>query len=91
MFIHYIGSPRQQVHRQLCTLVSDTRLGDILNSVTDGDQCEELYRRYLHDFVRSVHKCTHNREQTKANEYKVCQPLIDFRDTVYVMCIMHCS
>ena len=89
--MHYIGSQRQQVHRQLCTLVSDTRLGDILNSVTDGDQCEELYRRYLHDFVRSVHKCTHNREQTKANEYKVCQSLVDFRDIMYVMCIIHCS
>ena len=68
----YLGPQRAQVHRQLCSLVSDTPLGDVLTSVQDGGQCEELYRRYLHDFVRSVHKCSRKMEQTINNEYQVC-------------------
>lgn len=65
------GSSTQQVHRQLCAMVSDTSLGEILMSIEDGGQCEELYRRYIHDFVRSVHKCTHKKAETLKHEYKV--------------------
>ena len=64
----YVG---QDVHRQLCGLVSGTNLGEILLSVQDGGECEELYRRYLHDFVRSVHKCPHKTEATVKLEYQV--------------------
>ena len=67
-----VGSSRQQIHRQLCKLVSDTSLGEILISVQEDGQCEELYRRYIHDFVRSVHKCTHKQNETVKHEYKVC-------------------
>ena len=77
MYANYIilfcvGSSRQQIHRQLCKLVSDTSLGEILMSVQEDGQCEELYRRYIHDFVRSVHKCTHKQNETVKHEYKVC-------------------
>lgn len=67
-----VGSSRQQIHRQLCKLVSDTSLGEILISVQEDGQCEELYRRYIHDFVHSVHKCTHKQNETVKHEYKVC-------------------
>ena len=67
-----VGSSKQQIHRQLCKLVSDTSLGEILMSVQEDGQCEELYRRYIHDFVRSVHKCTHKQNETVKHEYKVC-------------------
>lgn len=68
----FTGSSRQRVHKQLGSLVSDSPLGDVLGSVQDGLQCEELFRRYLHDFVRSVHMCTHKMEQSVKDEYKVC-------------------
>ena len=68
----YVGSSRQQIHRQLCKLVSVTSLGEILIGVQEDGQCEELYRRYIHDFVRSVHKCTHKQNETVTHEYKVC-------------------
>ena len=67
----FTGSSRQRVHKKLCSLVSDSPLGDVLGSVQDG-HCEELFRRYLHDFVRSVHMCTHKMEQSVKDEYKVC-------------------
>ena len=63
------GTHKQQVHKQLCLLVSDSSLGDVLLSIQDGGQCEELYQCYLHDFVYSVHKCTH---QNVDVEYQVC-------------------
>ena len=72
----HIGTQRAQVHRQLCSLVSDTPLGDVLTSVQDGGLCVELYRRYLHDYVHSVHKCSHKMEQTIKNEYQVCYATI---------------
>ena len=65
------GRRKQEVHNQLCLLVSDSSLGDVLLSIQDGGQCEELYRRYLHDFVRSVHKCTHKMEESVKVEYQV--------------------
>ena len=66
-----VGSNKQQVHRQLCELVSDTSPGEILATVSDGAQCEELYRRYLHDFVRTVHKCPHKQDEIVRHEYQV--------------------
>ena len=65
------GSSQRQLHRQLCGLVSVTPLGEILMSVQDDGQCEELYRRYIHDFVRSMHKCTHKTDETVQLEYQV--------------------
>ena len=67
----FAGSHRQHVYKQLCSLVSDSPLGDVLLSIIDGEQCEELYRRYLHDFVQSVHRCTHKMKQSVQDEYKV--------------------
>ena len=66
-----VGSNKQQIHRQLCELVSGTSLGEILATVIDGAQCEELYRRYLHDFVRTVHKCPHKQDDIVRYEYQV--------------------
>ena len=68
----YVGSSRQQIHKQLCKLVSDTSLGEVLMSVQEDEQYEELYRRYIHDFVHTVHKCTHKQTETVKHEYKVC-------------------
>lgn len=67
----YVGGYWPEVHKKLCALVSDTPLGAVLLSVQDKGQCEELYRRYLHDFVHSVHKCTHKQEENNKVEYKV--------------------
>ena len=67
----YVGSNKQRVHTQLCELVSDTSLGEILASVSDGGHCEELYRRYLHDFVYTVHKCPHKQKEIVSSEYQV--------------------
>ena len=65
------GSNRRQLCQQLAVLVIDSDLGETLQSVHEDD-CEEMYRRYLHDFVRSVHRCSHKTEQLVTDEYKVC-------------------
>ena len=48
----------------------DSDVGKTLQSVGQ-DNCGELYRRYLHDFVSTVHKCTHAEKETVMQEYKV--------------------
>lgn len=40
-------------------------------AVKDGKQCEELYQRYIHDFVYTVHKCTHKTKDIMEKEYQV--------------------
>ena len=71
LLFYYIDIKKQILHRKLCALVSDTPLGIVLLSVRDEEQCDELYKRYLHDFVRSVHKCTHKTEEIVTLEYQV--------------------
>ena len=58
------------MHLQLCELVSQTIIGEALGSV-DQAYCEELYQYYLHDFVRSVHRCYHKQQKSENLEYKV--------------------
>ena len=60
------------MHKQLCSLVADSPLGEALQSIQDEEQCVELYQRYVHDFVRSVHNCTHKTEEIVKCEYQVC-------------------
>ena len=64
-------SSTRRLHQQLCELVKDQPLGEILAHVPEGGQCEKMYRCYLYDFVRSTHKCTHKQKETVEHEYKV--------------------
>ena len=68
------GSSRGQLHSQLCELVSQTAIGEVLQSVDEAD-CEQFYQYYLHDFVRSVHRCHHKQEKSENLEYKVQRSL----------------
>ena len=60
----------RSLHFQLCELVSQTTIGEVLESV-DEAYCEEFYQYYLHDFVRGVHRCYHKQQQLGNLEYKV--------------------
>ena len=68
------GSSRGHLYLQLCDLVSQTAIGEVLASV-DETNCEEFYQYYLHDFVRSVHWCLHRHQKSEKLEYKVCKML----------------
>ena len=70
-YVYLAGPSRRLIHRQLCGLMSDTAMGDILLSVHDESHCEELFRRYTHDFVHCVHTCTHKIQETVNIEYQV--------------------
>lgn len=52
---------------KLCELLAGTATGDIL--ATEDDNWEELYKRYLQDFVRSAHQVLHD---NSSMEYEVC-------------------
>ena len=67
---HYIGNNWGQLYTQLCVLVSETPIGEVLASV-DKTGSEPFYQRYLHDFVRSVHKCNHRKPEYAEMEYRV--------------------
>ena len=65
----FIGSSRS-LHLQLCELVSQTTIGEVLGSA-DKTCCDEFYQYYLHDFVRSVYQCYHRQQKSENLEYKV--------------------
>jgi hypothetical protein len=67
------GSSTEQLHQQLCTMVSETPLGETLTNKMDRGQCETLYRCYLHDFVHFVHKCPHRIKENQIYEYKLIE------------------
>lgn len=58
--------------KSLCEAVQQTPSGEVLESI-DGVESEEFYKFYLHDFVKTVHKCHHKKEDLDATEYKVQQ------------------
>ena len=47
-----------------------TAIGEILGPI-EGVECEDLYKKYLHDFVRLVHKCNHKDQDYEIQEYDV--------------------
>ena len=53
---------------------------DRVGSVQDEESCSDLYRRYLHDYIRSVHQVTH---KFSGAEYMVScvQPMMCFNET----------
>ena len=65
------GSHHQQIHQQLCELLAGTGISEMLDRVgrvQDEESCNDLYKRYLHDYIRSVHQVTHKCSRV---EYKV--------------------
>ena len=77
------GGHRQQIHQQLCELLSGTGISGMLDRVgraQDEESCTDLYRRYLQDYIRSVHQVTHKQSSV---EYKVScvQPMMCFNET----------
>lgn len=58
---------------KLCSAVSQTNLGKILMGVKDPQEYKDLYQHYLHDFVHSVHKSNHKKEESRKQEREVCQ------------------
>ena len=68
------GSSRGHLYLQLCDLVSQTAISEVMASVNEAN-CEQFYQYYLHDFVRSVHRCLHRHQKSEKLEYKVCKML----------------
>ena len=59
------------MHQQLCAAMEPTPVGEVLCGVSEHD-CEDLYRNYLHDFVRIVHMCKHSKNREHEDkEYEV--------------------
>ena len=58
------------LHKHLCTAIENVAIGEILNSVCEDDM-GELYRLYLHDFIRFVHNCNHKDQTSEDKEYAV--------------------
>ena len=58
------------MHQKLIELVQGTAVGKTLSSASEED-CGEMYQRYLSDFVKIVHKCSHKEKEIVSKEYKV--------------------
>ena len=60
---------RTQLRLQLKVSLETTAIGEIL--IAFNEHCEDLYCRYLHDFVRIIHQCHYKDEISADIEYKV--------------------
>ena len=60
----------ESLRKKALTFLEDTSVGEILQSVSDND-CDELFKCYLHDFVKSVHLSNHSDAFLSELEYKV--------------------
>ncbi len=49
--------------------VKQTPVGRVLNLVCQYDY-EDFYKKYLHDFVRIVHRCNHTKPEKNVQEYE---------------------
>ena len=79
------GGHCQQIHQQLCELLARTRISEMLDRVgraQDEESCTDLYRRYLQDYIRSVHQVTHKHSSVEYMVSCVCRwpgvPLVLF-------------
>lgn len=61
---------KQTLFSKAHTLLKDTSLGQILESVSEND-CDELFNYYINDFVKSVHQCYHDDSSFHDMEYTV--------------------
>ncbi len=64
-----VGNDKCSMYKQLGISVKQTPVGRVLEQV---DQCdyEDFYKKYLHDFVRTVHRCNHTKPEQKIQEYE---------------------
>ena len=97
LFSHKIGISdvgSTGLYKQLCLAVEPTPVGGVLSQV-DSYNCEDLYRKYLHDFVRLVHKCKHKNLQDETREYEVhslqYMPLAYDLHTFLLIAHLYCS
>lgn len=61
------GGSRQDIHIQLCEVLSETQLAIILDRVPEKNW-NEMYSYYLGDILRSIHHVPHHRA---SDEYEV--------------------
>ena len=66
--IFVTGKNVTDVMKQVCSLVSNTPLGEVLGSASDDDV---LYHCYLHDYVKSVHRTYHMNSEVSMQEINV--------------------
>lgn len=83
---HSSGNSWGQLYTQLCVLVSETPIGEVLDGVEEAS-CEPFYQRYLYDFVRSVYKCNHRKPEYAEMEYGVDMDLHVYAANVAVAII----
>ncbi len=69
LFCH-AGNNRQALHKQLCEAIHQMEVGEVLISVGD-EYCEEFYKYYLHDFVRTIHQSQNVEIKLVEAEYSV--------------------
>ena len=72
MILCYLGHNRQALHKQLCEGIHQLEVGEVFKCVQE-EYSEQFYGYYLHDYVRSVHKCQHKKPEQEEMEYSVCR------------------
>jgi hypothetical protein len=58
-----------QLYSHLCATVQPSTIGGVLSAVER--ECDDFYKRYLHDFVRLAHRCKHKCQEEEDQEYEV--------------------
>ena len=68
MIFFVTGKNATDMKKRVCTLISHTPLGEVLESAPDDDV---LYHCYLHDYVKSVHRTYHMNSEVSMQEINV--------------------
>ena len=76
------GNNRQALHKQLCEAIHQMEVGEVLTSVQD-EYCEEFYKYYLHDLVRTIHKSQNIEPKQVETEYSVSLTCTDLKILSY--------
>ena len=66
----FTGNDKSKLLKQLHLAVDTTPSGEVLKKVNEEDW-DDFYQRYLHDFVRLVHKCSDKLDDDQIREYEV--------------------
>ena len=65
-----VGNNRQALYKQLCEAIHQMEVGEVLTSIRD-EYCEDFYKYYLHDLVRTIHKSQNIEPKQVETEYSV--------------------
>lgn len=72
--LHFIEK-MVDVYHQMCSVFPETPIGEVLSSFDGHYASSDFLQRYIHDFLRMAHKCSHTDPTHVDKEYMVSRTI----------------